>query len=98
LRAGNDFQIQFHGHAVRLYAKLPDQYSDGQGVRKLALFAIDVEEHKKQLANSNQLFLKSRSAARDLYSSIKRGERAINFSRLRSQIIQVSLALKSSVQ
>ena len=56
LGAGNDFQVQLHGNAVRLHAKLADQRSHGQAVRKVALFAVDVEEHGKQLALSNCSF------------------------------------------
>lgn len=55
-RAGNDLKVQLHGYAVRLHAELGDQGRNGQAVRKLALFAIDVEDHGKkrqQLALSN---------------------------------------------
>jgi len=45
LASRNNFQVQLHGYAVRLHAKLRDQRSHGQAVRKVALFAVDVEEH-----------------------------------------------------
>ena len=43
--AGNDFQIQLHGDAVRLHAKLGNQRGDGQSVSKVALLAIDLQLH-----------------------------------------------------
>jgi hypothetical protein len=43
LSAGNDLTVQFHGNAVRLHTQLCYEGSYGQTVRKLALFAIDVE-------------------------------------------------------
>ena len=46
LAPGNDFKIQLHGHSVRLHAELCDQSSHGQALREVALFAIDVEEHR----------------------------------------------------
>ena len=49
LGAGDDFQIQLHGHAVGLHAELCDQSSYGKAVRKFALFAIDVESHEKAI-------------------------------------------------
>jgi hypothetical protein len=51
LPAGNDFQVQLHGYAVRLHAELRNQRSHGQAVREVALFAIDVEEHEEAPGN-----------------------------------------------
>jgi hypothetical protein len=45
LGAGNDFKIQFHGYPVRLHAELRHQRRNGQAVRKVALFTIDIELH-----------------------------------------------------
>lgn len=52
LGARNDFQIQLHGYAVRLHVQLRDQAGNGQTVRKIALFAIDVEEHGESTQQS----------------------------------------------
>jgi hypothetical protein len=52
LRAGDDFEIHLYRDAVWLHAELRHQRSHGQTVRKVALFAVDVEGHE-QLANSN---------------------------------------------
>ena len=46
LGAGDDFQIQLHGHAVGLHAKLCDQRGNSKAVRKVALFTVDVEGHE----------------------------------------------------
>jgi hypothetical protein len=59
LGTGNDFQIQLHGHAIRLHAELRNQGSNGQAVGEVALFAVDVESHG-QLAIS-QTFLPQRT-------------------------------------
>ena len=79
LGAGNDFKVQLHGNPVRLHAELRDQCSHSQAVRKFALFAIDVKEHK-QIANSNW------QLAKPFY---RRGRKGRNGKEIPTQLFQI---------
>ena len=53
VRSRDNLQVQLHGNAIGLHTELSDQRSHGDAVRQVTRFTIDVESHKKQLANSN---------------------------------------------
>ena len=47
VRARDNLEIQLDGNAVRLHAEMGNKSSNGQAVREVARFAIDVEKHKE---------------------------------------------------
>ncbi len=48
IRAGNNLQIQFHRYAIGFHAQMVDQGRDRQAIRKIALFSVDLQFHKKK--------------------------------------------------